>query len=1131
MSTLVEIRKNIQKLEREVSNLKKLAADSDEFYEQKKQETRNGYLRLFERAKRFLTKVTQEEELSLFFKEPFFNNFSPVFYLRNNVLCIGDQKVDALDFDCHSCFSVFENTTNRFEQCVTDCVKNWRNLTPTPALHQTIYEIAQSYNTVVAIYVRAGQMAEEAWSMEYQKLKKERDQATEKIPQCNAKIEKLTQELQERTEEIEKIKASLNFRIDSPAEHRFVTDFKIPLGYTNAFEEGSDEDPDLLLWTPTEQNILRITVAIENKSKRQQAVLSFLKNIMLRFLNAYPIGATRLMICDDTSFDDLNKDFINRITSGGQNAEEGAFLKKNLFLFPSENTESSQLCYFERFDNALDYVDELKKARDAHVLMKNKRDKDVYTPITLVVVNGYEKGSYEHDLGKQYSNGFFESCKNAGFFFVFVESDSEGTDYRGSHVSLDDCDAQLQRSVTLTEDAHGQLSVAEAQKSLVACQVSPHFDLKAYSADLLHRLKTAMRYIRLEDVLQDYAGEVKKDTFQETVIPIGKTDDGSFSVLTLSSTKKLAAHGIIAGGSGAGKSSLLQAIVLSSAYRYSPDDIEFYLIDLKNGKTFYDQDKMGALKYDYRTLKHVKMVSFNCKVQDISDFIRYIIDSKMQKAAPTSTDASVKRKRTVIIIDEYNEILEKGDDTLKGNISHILRQGRDYGISLIMSAQQFKTTSAKQNVGHIFEFQNNQYDLIDKLTRDASAVNYLKSVQGNCIYQWSGASSFAKLRIAYTPHQKELIESINQKYASYPASESIDVGGATCPIKPFERLCLASEEKAATGDAAVSVNIGKNIMGYDEYINFAESKTGVLLVGDEARTQHVEYSIIKRFCESHAQKAYYIAADQDHISADFRAASADAVEFMSSQSKIVRLIMDLYQTYEDRKQMIREAEDRECSVSELNFEPILVFFHGITQSRIANIRLAEKNFWAAQAKAEESDREAQKQASTVEARVEDGGEPDESAFMGPDAWKNFKAKHGKPTVRVFSSARNVIEKLKELIANGNEQCNIHFILYSDMEELTELRAVLDQSLSDWLKKDRAFLIPSLSDERASEKEFLISQKNKLLFALDKLEGKALEKILKADDQGITKQFLNRIYYLQSATDYAQILPYEWRNEK
>ena len=76
-------------------------------------------------------------------------------------------------------------------------------------------------------------------------------------------------------------------------------------------------------------------------------------------------------------------------------------------------------------------------------------------------------------------------------------------------------------------------------------------------------------------------------------IPIGK-NGGEIHSLRFDTTGGNSPHALIIGGTGSGKSNLLHAIILSGAYRYSPRDLQIYLIDFKGGVEFkfYEADKV-----------------------------------------------------------------------------------------------------------------------------------------------------------------------------------------------------------------------------------------------------------------------------------------------------------------------------------------------------------------------------------------------------------------------------------------------------------------------------------------------------------------------------------------------------------
>ena len=70
----------------------------------------------------------------------------------------------------------------------------------------------------------------------------------------------------------------------------------------------------------------------------------------------------------------------------------------------------------------------------------------------------------------------------------------------------------------------------------------------------------------------------------ELVAPLGQA--GATKLQHLRLGKGTSQHVLIAGKTGSGKSTLLHVLITNLALRYSPDEVEFYLVDFKKGVEF-----------------------------------------------------------------------------------------------------------------------------------------------------------------------------------------------------------------------------------------------------------------------------------------------------------------------------------------------------------------------------------------------------------------------------------------------------------------------------------------------------------------------------------------------------------------
>src|SRR5581483_7367935 len=67
-------------------------------------------------------------------------------------------------------------------------------------------------------------------------------------------------------------------------------------------------------------------------------------------------------------------------------------------------------------------------------------------------------------------------------------------------------------------------------------------------------------------------------------VPLGRA--GATRLQTMKLGQGTSQHVLVAGKTGSGKSTLLHALITNLALRYSPDEIELYLIDFKQGVEF-----------------------------------------------------------------------------------------------------------------------------------------------------------------------------------------------------------------------------------------------------------------------------------------------------------------------------------------------------------------------------------------------------------------------------------------------------------------------------------------------------------------------------------------------------------------
>jgi type VII secretion protein EccCb len=164
-------------------------------------------------------------------------------------------------------------------------------------------------------------------------------------------------------------------------------------------------------------------------------------------------------------------------------------------------------------------------------------------------------------------------------------------------------------------------------------------------------------------------------------------------VLTFSA-KADGVHGIIAGSTGSGKSELLMTLIIGMALNFSPDVLNFVLVDYKGGSAF-EPFKRLPHKVDI-----VTNLDQSATARVFASIIAELDRRQKLNTYTNSKDIVHYRKKGLnlepdrppyphlfIIIDEFAEMIS-GNAEYKAQLESITRLGRALGVTLILAAQR-----------------------------------------------------------------------------------------------------------------------------------------------------------------------------------------------------------------------------------------------------------------------------------------------------------------------------------------------------------------------------------------------------------------------------------------------------------
>src|SRR5947209_1816196 len=193
-------------------------------------------------------------------------------------------------------------------------------------------------------------------------------------------------------------------------------------------------------------------------------------------------------------------------------------------------------------------------------------------------------------------------------------------------------------------------------------------------------------------------------------VPIGQGTNGTIWIDLNESAH--GPHGIIAGTTGAGKSELLQSLIVGLAITHHPHLVNFVLVDFKGGAAFKPFEKIPhtvgmvtdlsgrlteralvALKSELRRREHI-LSQANAK---------NITQYQAMRRDPENLAISEPLPHLFIIIDEFAELTKEHPTFMEGLVS-VVQKGRSLGVHLILATQK-PTGSVNANIWSNLKFR------------------------------------------------------------------------------------------------------------------------------------------------------------------------------------------------------------------------------------------------------------------------------------------------------------------------------------------------------------------------------------------------------------------------------------------
>jgi len=331
-------------------------------------------------------------------------------------------------------------------------------------------------------------------------------------------------------------------------------------------------------------------------------------------------------------------------------------------------------------------------------------DSNIYKPYYIIITDDYDmikKSAFFNDIE--------ETKVNIGFSILLLEQRmSKLPSNCNNFIILNQATAEIlknsyenQEQITFKEEIAYNINMMEISR--ICSNVPIEFE------DGLYSLPNTVSFLEMEQV-----GKVEQlnildrwktnDTTRSLKAEVGVGEDGEVMYLDLHE-KYHGPHGLIAGTTGSGKSEFIITYVLSMCINYSPDDVEFILIDYKGGGL--------ALAFENKvtgvSLPHLAGTITNLDKAEM-DRTLVSIDSEVKRRQQLFNEARDKLEESTIDIYKYQRFYKEGkleipiphlfiicdefaelksqQPEFMDNLISVARIGRSLGVHLILATQK-----------------------------------------------------------------------------------------------------------------------------------------------------------------------------------------------------------------------------------------------------------------------------------------------------------------------------------------------------------------------------------------------------------------------------------------------------------
>ena len=423
----------------------------------------------------------------------------------------------------------------------------------------------------------------------------------------------------------------------------------------------------------------RPSLLLEAGDEGRAAATRVLQNVMLRLLTTFPPGKVRFTIIDPVGLGENFSAFMHL-------ADYDERLVTNRIWTEATHIQQRLADLTEHMENV---IQKYLRNEFESIQQYNRHAGEVAEPFQILVIANFPANFSDEAARRLVS--IAASGARCGVY-TLISTDTRLDLPR----NFDLADLEAQALTLAWSAAQGQFrfkagELAELPLALESPPVDEQFTSIVRSIGLL--AKDAARVeVPFAFVVPPAGAWWTADSRGGIEAPLGRAGAKALQHLRLG--KGTSQHVLVAGKTGSGKSTLLNATITNLALYYSPDELEFYLIDFKKGVEFK--------AYATHRLPHARVIAIESE-REFGLSVLERLDQELKRRGDLFRQQGVQdikgfrnaaiqtpMPRILLVIDEFQEFFTS-DDRISHDASLLLdrlvRQGRAFGIHVLLGSQ------------------------------------------------------------------------------------------------------------------------------------------------------------------------------------------------------------------------------------------------------------------------------------------------------------------------------------------------------------------------------------------------------------------------------------------------------------